>query len=58
MKANKDKLHLIVSNNEHVSIKISHIESESSDCEKPLGIKIDSKLNFKNHLERVIKKSR
>ena len=44
MKTNKGNWHLIVNNNEHVSIKIYHIEVESSDCEKLLEIKIDSKL--------------
>ena len=57
MKANKDNCHLIVSNNKHLSIKIDDIEAESSDCEKLLGIKTDSKRNFKDHLDGVIKKA-
>ena len=56
-KANKHKCCLTVSNNEHVSIKIGDIEVKGSDCEKLLGIKIDSKVNFKNHLDGVIKKA-
>ena len=55
IKPNKDKRHLIVSNNEHVSIKIDDIEVASSDCEKLLRIKIDSKLKFKDQLDEVIK---
>ena len=51
----QEKCHFIVSNNKYVSIKIDDIEFESSDCEKLLGIKTDSKLNFKDNLDRVIK---
>ena len=47
MKKNRDKCHLIISNDEHVSIKLHNIEIENKNCEKLLGIKIDSKLNFK-----------
>ena len=57
MKAHKVKCHLIVNNNNHVTIKMDDIEFESSDCEKQLGIKIDSKLNFKDHLYGLIKKA-
>ena len=46
MKANKDKCHLIVSSDEHVSMKLEKIEIEGSNCERLLGVKIDSKLNF------------
>ena len=38
-------------------IKINDIEVESNACEKLLGKKIDSKLNFKDHLDGVIKKA-
>ena len=58
MNANKNECHLIVRNNEYVSIKIDDIEVEGSDCERLLGIKINSKLNFKDHLERLIKGGR
>ena len=57
MKANKDKCHLIVSSNEHVSMKLDNIEIENSNCERLLGVKIDSKLNFKEHLDGIIKKA-
>ena len=46
MKANKDKCHLVISHNEKVSMNI-----ENTSSEKLLGITIDSKLNFKEHLE-------
>ena len=56
MKANKDKCHLVISNNQNVSMKIDDIELENTSSEKLLGIIIDSKLNFKEHLEGIIKK--
>ena len=57
MNANKDKCHLVISNNEKASMKIDNIELENSSSEKLLSIIIDSKLNFKEHLERLIKKA-
>ena len=57
MKANKDKCHLMVSSNEHASMKLDNIEIKNSNCEKLLGVKIDSKLNFKEHLDGIIKKA-
>ena len=57
MKVNKDKCHFIVSSNEHVSMESDNIEIEKSNCKRLLGIKIDSKLNFKEHLDRIIKKA-
>ena len=56
MKANKDKCHLVISNNEKVSMKIDNIEIENTSSEKLLSIITDSKLNFKEHLEGIIKK--
>ena len=57
MKANKDKCHLIVSNNVKVSMKINSIEVENSHCEKLLGVKVIRELKFKEHLEGTIKKA-
>ena len=57
MKANKNKCYLVISNNEKVSMKIDNIELENTSSEKLLGITIDSKLNFKEHLEGIIKKA-
>ena len=58
MKENKGKCHLIVSSNKHISMKLDNIEKENSHCERLLGVKIDSKLNFKEHLDVIIKKAR
>ena len=57
MNANKDKCHVVISHNEKVSMKIDNIELENTSSEKLLSIIIDSKLNFKEHLERLIKKA-
>ena len=57
MKASKDKCHLAISNNEKVSMKIDNIKLENASSEKLLGIIIDSKLYFKEHLEGIIKKA-
>ena len=47
MKANRDKCHVVISNNKKVSMKIDNIELENTSSEKWLGIIIDNKLNFK-----------
>ena len=57
MKANQDKCHLIVSKNENVSIYIGPFEIKNTNCEKLLGIKVDSILNFNEHLDGIIKKA-
>ena len=42
MNANKDKCHLVISNNEKVSMKMDSIELENTSSEKLLGMTIDS----------------
>ena len=56
MKANKEQCHLAISNNKKVPMKIANIELEKTSSKKLLGITIDSKLNFKEHLDGIIKK--
>ena len=41
MKANKDKCHLVIRNNEKVSMKIDNLELENTSSEKLLGIIIE-----------------
>ena len=57
MKANKDNCHLVIRNNEKVTMKIVNIEIENTSSEKLLGIIIDSKLDFIEDLEEIIKKA-
>ena len=52
LSANPDKFHLILSDpNEELSITIDSNDILNSLCEKLLGIKVDSKLSFKTHVE-------
>ena len=55
IKANKNDCLLAINNNEKVSMNIDDIKIENTSSEKLLGIIIDSKLNFKQHLEGIIK---
>ena len=57
MKANQDKCHLIVSKNENISMHIGPFEIKNTNCEKLLGIKVDSRLNFNEHLDGIIEKA-
>ena len=56
IKANKNDCLLAINNNEKVSMNIDDIKIENTSSKKLLGIIIDSKLNFKQHLEEIIKK--
>ena len=57
MKANQDNCHLIITKNENVSMHIGPFEIKNTDSEKLLGIKVDSRLNFNEHLDGLIKKT-
>ena len=57
MKANQDKCHLIFSKNKNISMHIGPFEIKNTNCEKLLGIKVDSRLNFDEHLDGTIKKA-
>ena len=54
MKANPGKYHLFLSGNNSSKITNGHETVSSSKCEKLLGIKIDSHLNFKEHIESLV----
>ena len=56
IKANKNECLLAINDNEKVSVNIDDIEIENTSSGKLLSIIIDSKLNFKQHLEGIIKK--
>ena len=56
IKANSDKCHLITSKQSCMNLIIGNINIENSACEKLLGVNIDNKLNFIEHLDRIIKK--
>ena len=51
LKANPDKFHLILNETRgKYFIEIENIKISNSHCEKLLGIKIDSKLSFDDHV--------
>ena len=50
MKANPGKYHLILSGNDSSKITVGNETISSSKCEKLWRIKIDSYLNFKEHI--------
>ena len=53
MKANQDKCHPI----ENVVMLIDPFEIKNINCGKRLGVKVDSRLNFSDHLDGIIKKA-
>ena len=57
MKANPDKCHLLTSSTDSIAIKIKDNEILNSESEKLLGVTIDNKLNFNNHLQKILKKA-
>ena len=56
MKANISKCHLLVNKKDEVTIRIVDTEIKNSEFENLLGIKVDTKLNFNEHLNDIISK--
>ena len=57
MKANHVNCFLFVSKNENISMHSGPFEIKNTSCEKLLGIKFDSRLNFNEYLDGIIKKA-
>ena len=50
LKGNADKCHFLVSTSKEVSLNVDNFKIKSSNCEKLLGVKFDSKLRFDQHI--------
>ena len=57
MMGNTDKCHLLLTKDKSSQIHIGDSIIESSTCEKLLGIKIDSKLCFDDHIQGLFNKA-
>ena len=57
MKANISKCHLLVNKKDKVIINLGRTEIKGSEYEKLLGIKVDTKLSFNEHLYDIINKA-
>ena len=57
MKANADKCHLLVTRDTDVTGKIGEFDVKNGREEKLLGVKIDKKLSFENHVSSLCKKA-
>ena len=55
MKANPDKCHFLMSSDENINLMIEDQAISNSKCQKLLGIKIDNKLSFNEHLDELEK---
>ena len=57
MKGNEDKGHVLKSTTEKVPVNIGTTQITNSKSETLLGIKIDSNLNFEDHIGSICKKT-
>ena len=55
IKRNSDRCDLITSKQSCMNLKTRNINIENSACEKLLGVKVNKKLNFNEHLYGIIK---
>ena len=58
LKGNAIKCHLLISSGENVHVNIGTSQIKNSDCERLLGIDIDCKLSFENHINQIYSKAR
>ena len=57
MKSNKDKCHLLVCNQNDISLELDNETILSSNSVKLLGITIDNNLNFNEHVSKICNKA-
>ena len=56
MKANDDKCHLLVANQENVSVTLGNVIIVATDSVELIGVKIDKNLNLNEHVSHLCKK--
>ena len=56
MKPNDDKCHLLICNHDQGSVTLGHEKIEATNSVKLLGVTIDNKLNFTDHVSDLCKK--
>ena len=57
LKANAGKSHLLLTSRDEASIKIDDTDIKSSSSKKLLGVIIDNKLTFNEHVSKLCKKA-
>ena len=57
MKANVEKSHLIKSKSEDIVVNIGNNAFKHTKRRKLIGVKIDYKLTFNSHLDKIYKKA-
>ena len=57
MKAKHDKCHLLLSSREDTNIKIANVTIKSFTFKKLLGVTMDNKLKFDNHVKNICQKT-
>ena len=57
LKANPDKSQLLLTSKDQASIKIDDTDMKSSSSKKLLGVLIDNKLTFNEHVSKLSKKA-
>ena len=57
LKGNTDKCHLVVSSDDPTEIQVGESVIKNNTCEMLLGIKIDNKLTFDEHISGLCKKA-
>ena len=57
LKSNVDKFRFFVSPSQEVSLNVNNFKIKSSDREKLLGVKFDSKLRFDQHITNLCRRT-
>ena len=58
LNGNADKCHFLVSASQEINLNVNNFEIKSSDCEKLLGVKFDSKLRFDQYITDLYRRAR